>query len=334
MATLADIIGEVDARQVSGRTSSYNAPPPVGNNRLDNAVRDIQEAFERDLGRPISREEVIRDHLSGGRHYESPNVNAAVDAIRNSPEARNRRMRPPDPEPPVYSPPPPREVDPDPPRTEELYPSRPTYEPPPATDTPAPPSRIGTVRQALESVQAPPAPDPIRPYTETYTPELFEEEFERPSYEDFSKSPGFRFMLEEGLEAIERTASASGNLRTTGTLQDLQKRAAALASTGYNEYYDQEAGAYGLNRGTHFMNEGERAGAAGFNRGTHVQNEQNRFASETRNRESDIGFLERQQEFDRGNYEYDAEYGWRKGRAKTSDIMTLAQLGVPRGGTS
>ena len=212
----------------------------------------------------------------------------------------------------------------------------------------------------IDAVGAPPPADPMRPYgkefeARPYGKEFearpFEKEFERPGYEDFSKSPGFRFMLEEGLGAVERTASASGNLRTLGTLKQLQKRAAGIASTGYNEYYGQEQAAYGLNRGTHFMNEGDRARAFGENKDTHFTNEddrarafegnraahytseRNRYASERQNREDRWGKFKDQQRFDRGNYEYGAEYDWRNAAAKRGDITTLISLGVPRQGS-
>ena len=165
---------------------------------------------------------------------------------------------------------------------------------------------VGTIADVLRAMGDPGAPDAIQPYGKT---------FDRPSYEDFSKSPGFRFMLEEGLGATERVASASGDLRTVGTLKDLQKRATGLAHQGYNEFYDQEQRAYGLNRGTH------------------TADEANRYQSQAQNRANDQGIFTNQQQFNRGNYEYDSEYDWRRGRAQANDTMTLAQLGVPRQGT-
>jgi hypothetical protein len=55
---------------------------------LEQAVAEIQAAFKRYLGRDISAQEVRRVHLSGGRHFDVSNVNAAIDGIMNSPEAK------------------------------------------------------------------------------------------------------------------------------------------------------------------------------------------------------------------------------------------------------
>lgn len=55
---------------------------------LDEAVAEIQAAFRAATGRDISPEEVRRDHLSGGRFFGPENVDAAIMAIQNSPEAQ------------------------------------------------------------------------------------------------------------------------------------------------------------------------------------------------------------------------------------------------------
>ena len=259
----------------------------------------------------------------------------------NDAEQRCKKDQKPPPPPP---PPPPTP----PPGADDLYPPR------------VPDDGVGTIADVLKAVGAGPSPDPMRPYGETYEARPYGEtyearpygkEFERPGYEDFSKSPGFRFMLNEGLRAVERTASASGNLRTLGTLKQLQQRAEGIASTGYNQFYGQEMDAFGMNRGTHFMNEDDRAAAFGVNRGTHfmnegdrsaafgvnkdthISNERNRYVSERQNQQDDRNLFLDQQKFKRGNYEYGSEYDWRRGRAKTSDILTLAQLGVPTQGS-
>ena len=58
-----------------------------GPSPLDAAVKQIQDAFFKHTGRKIGRAEVLRVHLSGGRHYAPVNVNSAIASIRSSPEA-------------------------------------------------------------------------------------------------------------------------------------------------------------------------------------------------------------------------------------------------------
>ena len=128
------------------------------NNSLDRAVRQIQAAFEQYLGRSISRSEVIRNHLSGGRYYAPVNVNAAINSIRNSPEARQRQAAPtlaPDP---THTDPPPITQPPTTPPPTTQPPPTLDPEPPPPTTPPPPP-----IPPELPTPLPPPEPPPVKP---------------------------------------------------------------------------------------------------------------------------------------------------------------------------
>lgn len=60
--------------------------------------------------------------------------------------------------------------------------------------------------------------------------------FQKPNVVD---DPSYQFRLNEGLQAIERDASAGGRLATGGTLKDLMGWAQDYASTEYGKTYDR-----------------------------------------------------------------------------------------------
>ena len=97
--------------------------------------------------------------------------------------------------------------------------------------------------------------------------------------DDFTQTPGYQFGLEQGLDAIEGSAAARGNLMSGATLQGLQSYAQDYASNQYQNWLGNQmrlgqmgqnaaaqqatqGQAYANNTGNYLTDAG-RAGAAG-----------------------------------------------------------------------
>ena len=65
----------------------------------------------------------------------------------------------------------------------------------------------------------------------------------------YFNDPGFRFRLEEGQKALERSAAARGGLVSGQTLQDVQQFGQRLASEEYGNAYNRALAAAGLGLG-------------------------------------------------------------------------------------
>lgn len=59
-----------------------------------------------------------------------------------------------------------------------------------------------------------------------------------------ANSPAYQFRMQQGQEAIERSAAAKGTLLTGGTLKDLTAFGQGLASTEYDKQFDRDLGLY------------------------------------------------------------------------------------------
>ncbi len=57
-----------------------------------------------------------------------------------------------------------------------------------------------------------------------------------PDYSAFFKSPGYQFRLDEGVRAIDRSASARGQLMSGGIQRELTRYGQGLASSEFNSY--------------------------------------------------------------------------------------------------
>lgn len=79
-------------------------------------------------------------------------------------------------------------------------------------------------------------------------------EFQRPDPTQIANDPSFQFQMDQGLQAIERSAAARGTLRGGGTLKDLTNYAQGLASTFDDKYYNRAIGEYGMDRDSFFQN--------------------------------------------------------------------------------
>jgi hypothetical protein len=100
----------------------------------------------------------------------------------------------------------------------------------------------------------------------------------KPDYSAFDNSPGYQFTLQEGEQAINKQAAASGNLYSTGTLAAQNNYAQDAASTQYNNYVGQLLQMAGLGNGA--AGTGATAGiAAGSQIGNSLTNAGNAQAS-------------------------------------------------------
>lgn len=61
----------------------------------------------------------------------------------------------------------------------------------------------------------------------------------KPDYSSFFNSPGYQFTLQQGLNAVNRSAAANGSLYSANTLTGENNYAQGAASTQYNNYVNQ-----------------------------------------------------------------------------------------------
>lgn len=61
----------------------------------------------------------------------------------------------------------------------------------------------------------------------------------KPDYSGFNNSPGYKFSLDQGTQAINKQAAASGGLYSSNTLAAQNNYAQGQASTQYNSYINQ-----------------------------------------------------------------------------------------------
>lgn len=63
--------------------------------------------------------------------------------------------------------------------------------------------------------------------------------FQIPTGEDVTADPGFRFRLDEGLQALQNAAAAKGLLRSGGTLKDFIRYGQGFASNEYQNVFNR-----------------------------------------------------------------------------------------------
>ena len=68
--------------------------------------------------------------------------------------------------------------------------------------------------------------------------------FQAPSVEQMQQDPSYQFRLQQGQQALERSAAARGTLLTGGTLKDLAGFAQGLASSEFDKIYNRNLGEY------------------------------------------------------------------------------------------
>lgn len=64
-------------------------------------------------------------------------------------------------------------------------------------------------------------------------------------YGGFQESPGYQFALDQGIAAIDASASANGSLYSGATMQDLNEFAQGTANQEFDKYYGQVSGVAG-----------------------------------------------------------------------------------------
>ncbi len=67
-----------------------------------------------------------------------------------------------------------------------------------------------------------------------------------PDYSPFYKSPGYDFRLQEGINAIDKSAAAKGSLFSGGTGRELTRYGQGLATQEFNSYANRLASMAGL----------------------------------------------------------------------------------------
>lgn len=64
-------------------------------------------------------------------------------------------------------------------------------------------------------------------------------------YQGFQATPGYQFMVDEGMRALEGSAAAAGNLYSGGTLKSISDYGQGMANQEYNNYLNRLAGQAG-----------------------------------------------------------------------------------------
>ncbi len=67
-----------------------------------------------------------------------------------------------------------------------------------------------------------------------------------PDYSAFFKSPGYDFRFDEGVRAIDRSASARGQLLSGGQLRELQRYGQGLAASEFGNYANRLSSLAGI----------------------------------------------------------------------------------------
>lgn len=151
-----------------------------------------------------------------------------------------------------------REVDYGPRPTRRFAPGEPTPGTPPII--PTPPTPAPQAPQPQEFVQPFSYQTPgyqgynlfnrgrnAQPYQVPDAPQFYAPAFQLPTQEDVFADPSYQFRLNQGLEAIERSAAARGMLRSGNTLQGLQDYAQNYASQEYQSAVDRARMQHELN---------------------------------------------------------------------------------------
>jgi len=81
-----------------------------------------------------------------------------------------------------------------------------------------------------------------------------------PDYSAFYKSPGYDFRMQEGINALDKSAAARGKLMSGGLMRELERYGQGLASSEFNNYANRLASLAGV--GQTATNTGINAGQA------------------------------------------------------------------------
>ena len=78
-------------------------------------------------------------------------------------------------------------------------------------------------------------------------------QFTAPTAAEVEQTPGYQFTLNQGLQALQRSAAAGGSLQGGGTLKAITQYAQGLASTQYQKAYENAQNTFQLNRNNSFQ---------------------------------------------------------------------------------
>lgn len=70
------------------------------------------------------------------------------------------------------------------------------------------------------------------------------QQFQAPTAAQAAATPGYQFALEQGLNAVQSSAAAQGNLLSGGTMKALNNYAQGMASTNYQQTYNNAFNQY------------------------------------------------------------------------------------------
>lgn len=112
---------------------------------------------------------------------------------------------------------------------------------------------------SLSELTSTPGKGLLTPYGQTFTP---------PSMSDVASEPGYQFTQQQGLDALNKEAAATGNIFSGNTLTEASKFNTGLASTFYNDAYNRALQTYGTNYNVWHQNQLDQynrlANLAGF----------------------------------------------------------------------
>lgn len=90
----------------------------------------------------------------------------------------------------------------------------------------------------------------LDPYTGA-TPSPFSfDQFKGPTPEEAANDPGYQFGVQQGEQALTQNRAARGTLNTGGTLKDILDYGRNAATQQWQQVWNRDAAAYGLNRDT------------------------------------------------------------------------------------
>lgn len=84
------------------------------------------------------------------------------------------------------------------------------------------------------------------------------QQFQAPTAAQAASTPGYQFALNQGLNAMQNSAAARGTLLSGGTLKGLNNYAQGMASTNYQQVYNNAFNQYLNNQNTFYQNQGNQ----------------------------------------------------------------------------
>jgi hypothetical protein len=136
-----------------------------------------------------------------------------------------------------------------------------------------------------------------RPFTEQFSaPQRpaeidaqWNQPFTAPTQEQAQQDPGFQFTLDQGLQAIQRSAAARGTALNPGTMKALNDYAQGAASTQYGNVYNRAANTYGMNYDTFGRERSNLASTYNDTYNRAMQEYMGRYGIDTGNQQNALG---------------------------------------------